>query len=156
MAKELNIIQHPNKILRDVSKEIDLEVLKNNDFKQWLEDLELTMIKKDGAGLAAPQVGKNIRVFVINHENKNIFFINPKIIKKSWKKVEDDEGCLSVTNKKGELLFDKVLRHKKISVSYYDKNAKLKKITAEDFFARAIQHENDHLDGILFIDRVEK
>ncbi len=156
MAKELEIIKYPNPILKKVSEKIDLSLLKTDEFQSWLNDLELTMLKKDGAGLAAPQTGKNIRVFVIVHEGKNLFFINPKITKKSWKKIEDEEGCLSVVNEKGELIFDKVLRHKKINVSYYDKRGKAKKMIAENFLARVIQHENDHLDGILFIDRIKK
>lgn len=156
MAQELKIIKHPNPILRKISPDLDLSLLKDPEFVSWLDDLELTMLEKDGAGLAAPQVGKNLRVFVIAHQGKNIFFINPKITKRSWKRVEDEEGCLSVVDEKGELIFDTVLRHKRINAIYYDRHAKLKKIKAEDFLARVIQHETDHLDGVLFIDRVEK
>lgn len=156
MAKELEIIKHPNPILRKKSQDVDLALLKTKEFKNWLADLELTMIKKDGAGLAAPQVGKNLRIFVIANENKTNFFINPKITKKSWGKIIDEEGCLSVVDKNGDLFFDKVARHKKINISFFDENGKLKRIIAEKFLARVIQHENDHLDGILFIDRVEE
>jgi len=156
MAQELTIIKHPNPILRKVSQELDLSLLKDKDFNDWLDSLELTMKEKDGAGLAAPQVGKNIRIFVIAHQEKSIFFINPKITKRSWKRVVEEEGCLSVVDETGELIFDKVSRHKKINAIYYDRKGKMKKIVAEDFLARVIQHETDHLDGILFIDRVEK
>lgn len=156
MAQVQKIIKHPNPILRNISQELDLSLLRDKDFKIWLDDLELTMLEKDGAGLAAPQIGKNLRIFVITHEGKNIFFINPKITKRSWKRVEEEEGCLSVVDEAGELVFDKVSRHKKINAIYYDRKGKMKKIIAEDFLARVIQHETDHLDGILFIDRVEK
>lgn len=156
MPKQLNIILHPDPILRKKSAEVDLEKIQEPEFQAWLKDLEETMIKKDGAGLAAPQVGKNLKVFVIAHEGKNIFFINPKITKKSWGKIIDDEGCLSVLDKKGEIIYAKVARHKKINCSYYDEKGKLKKIQADKFLARVIQHESDHLDGILFIDRIEK
>ncbi len=157
MKKEnnLDIILHPNPILRKKSVEIDLNLLKDPEFKKWLKDLETTMLRKDGAGLAAPQVGKNIRVFVINHEGKNTFIINPQITKKSWAKITEEEGCLSVVNKKGELVYAPITRHKKINCSYYDEKGKLHKISAEKFLARVIQHENDHLDGILFIDYLD-
>ena len=155
MAKELEILKHPHPTLRKKSEEISLDILNDKNFQDWLKDLELTMINKDGAGLAAPQVGKNIRVFAINHDNKNHIIINPKITKKSWAKIKDEEGCLSIVDDKGELLFGKVLRHKKINLQYHDEQGKLHKIKADKFLARVIQHENDHLDGILFIDKME-
>ncbi len=151
-AKLLDIIIHPNKILRKKSKEVDLEKLKNLKFKQFLLDLELTMIKKDGAGLAAPQVGINDRVIVINDKEKNIFMINPLITKKSIAQKTEAEGCLSVVNDKGELFYQAVSRHKWLNCKYYNEKGKLKKIKAKDYLARVIQHEVDHLDGILFID----
>jgi len=153
-AKILDIIYHPNKILREISKEISIEEIKKPEFQSWLEDLKLTMIKKDGAGLAAPQVGKNIRVFVVNDEKDNIILINPKITKKSWAREIEDEGCLSVINKKGDLVYGPVSRHKKINCTYLNEKGEEKKIKAEKFLARVIQHENDHLDGILFIDHL--
>lgn len=156
MPKQLDIILHPDPILRKKSEELDLEKLNDPEFKAWLKDLENTMVTKDGAGLAAPQVGKHLRIFVVAHEGKNIFFINPKITKRSWGKIIDDEGCLSVLDKEGEIIYAKVSRHKKVNCSYYDEKGKLQKISADKFLARVIQHENDHLDGILFIDRIEK
>jgi len=156
MPKELEILLNPNPVLRQKSIEIDLALLTNPKFQEWLKNLEYTMSKKDGAGLAAPQVGKNIRIFVINDNNKNHFLINPKITKKSWGRSIEDEGCLSVLDKKGEIIYAPVSRHKKINCSYFDEKGKLKKISADKFLARVIQHENDHLDGILFIDRIEK
>jgi peptide deformylase len=151
-GKLLNIIIHPNKILRTKSKEINLEKLQDPKFKQFLLDLELTMIKKDGAGLAAPQVGANDRVIVINDHSQNIFMINPIITKKSVTKITEPEGCLSVLNDKGELFYQDVSRHKWLNCKYYNEKGKLKKIKAKDYLARVIQHEVDHLDGILFID----
>ncbi len=154
MPKELEIIKHPNKILRNKSEDLDLKLLRDPDFKKWLADFELTMINKDGAGLAGPQVGKNIRIFVIADNTKNLFIINPKINKKSSTQRVEDEGCLSVVDKQGELFFAPVARPKKISLSYYNELGKLKKMTADKFLARVIQHENDHLDGVLFIDKI--
>ncbi|MDA3802447.1 MAG: peptide deformylase [Patescibacteria group bacterium] len=150
----LDIIHHPDERLRKISDEVDLKDIKKPEFQNWLQDLKLTMIKKDGAGLAAPQVGKNIRVFVVNDEKNNIILINPKITKKSWARELDDEGCLSVVNTKGELVYGPVSRHKKINCSYIDENGNPKKIKVDKFLARVIQHENDHLNGILFIDHI--
>ncbi len=156
MPKELDIIYHPHPLLRKKSEELDLNLLKDPEFKKWLGDLEITMLKKDGAGLAAPQVGKNIRVFVVANERKSLFLINPRITKKSWGKIVDEEGCLSVVNEKGELIFGRVARHKKINISFYNEKGNLKKISVDKFLARVIQHENDHLDGVLFVDKLEK
>lgn len=154
MAKLLEIIKHPNKILRMESKEIDLEEIKNSEFIELLKDMEKTMIEKDGAGLAAPQIGKNIRLIILNHENKNIIMLNPQITKKSWSKKIELEGCLSVVDKKGEIYYKKVARHKKVKCLYFDKFGKKQKIEASGLLSKAIQHEIDHLDGILFIDKV--
>jgi peptide deformylase len=156
MPKELKILINPNPVLRQKSVAVDLALLKDPIFQKWLRDLEFTMTIKDGAGLAAPQVGKNIRLFVISHENQIFFIINPKITKKSWGRTVEDEGCLSVLDEKGEIIYAPIPRHKKISCSYFDEKGNLKKINADKFLARVIQHENDHLDGVLFIDYLEK
>lgn len=122
--------------------------------QDFLLDLEETMKKKDGAGLAAPQVGKNIRICVIQDEKRSFFMINPQITKKSWARETAEEGCLSVLNEQGEIIYALVERHKKVNCVYLDKQGKIKKIKAEKMLARVIQHEIDHLDGILFIDKI--
>ena len=151
----LEIVKHPNEILRRKSKDIDLNEISNNKFQELLKEMSETMLKKDGAGLAAPQIGQNIRVIVINKNEKGMPLINPEITKKSWAKEIDQEGCLSVLNKKGEIYYLPVSRHKKVSCVYFDDKGKKKKIEAEGLLARILQHEIDHLDGILFIDRAE-
>jgi len=156
MAKLLKIIKHPNEILRKTSQELGLDEIKKPEFIELMKDMEKTMMEKDGAGLAAPQVGENIRLIVLNHEGKNIIMINPQITKKSWAKKIELEGCLSVEDKKGKIYYEKVARHKKVSCLYFDQNGNKKKIEAEGLLSRAIQHEIDHLDGILFIDKIEK
>ena len=150
----LKIVLHPNKILQRKSNPIDLESLKTAEFKTLIKEMTETMLKKDGAGLAAPQIGQNIRLIVINNAGKTIVMINPEITKKSWGKETEDEGCLSVLDKKGVPYYLPVARHKKIKCSYFDTKGNKKKIEANDFLARIIQHETDHLEGILFIDRV--
>lgn len=156
MAKQLEIITHPNPILRKKSAEISKEQLLDKKMRSLLADMEVTMKKRDGAGLAAPQVGLNIRLVVIHHDKKTLFLINPKITKKSWAREIEEEGCLSVVNEKGEIIYAPVSRHKKINCLYVDEKGKQKSLAAEKLLARVIQHEVDHLDGILFIDRLKE
>ena len=151
MPKILNIIINPNPILRKKSIEINKNKINSKEMKEFCANMSETMIKKDGVGLAAPQVGKNIRFIVVNIENKITCMINPVITKKSWAKEFGEEGCLSVPD-----TFGKVKRHKKIKCLYYDNNGKKQIISAEKLTARIIQHEIDHLDGILFIDYLGK
>lgn len=155
MPKQLPIITHPNPILRNKSLEIVPEKIISPAIQSLLKDMEETMKKKDGAGLAAPQISKNIRIIVVNHNEKTIFLINPKITKKSWAREIEEEGCLSVLNDKGEIIYAPVERHKKISCLYLNEKGQTKKIAAEKILARILQHEIDHLDGILFIDRIK-
>ena len=156
MPKELKILIHPHPTLRKKSQDIPEAELSRKDFKELLLDMEETMLKKDGAGLAAPQIGRNIRAIVIRHENKTLFLINPQITKKSWAREIEEEGCLSVLNEKGEIIYAPVERHKKINCLYLDRQGRKQKISAEKILARVIQHEVDHLDGILFIDKIAK
>lgn len=156
MAKQLDIVINPNPILRNRSAEITPEQLLDKKMRSLLADMELTMNKRDGAGLAAPQVGLNIRLIVIHHDKKTLFLINPKITKKSWAREIEEEGCLSVVNEKGEIIYAPVSRHKKINCIYIDEKGKQQSLAAEKLLARVIQHEVDHLDGILFIDRIKE
>ena len=127
MPKQLDIITNPHPILRKKSEEIKKEELSTKEMKEFLLDMEETMKQKDGAGLAAPQVGKNIRLVVINDENnKTLFLINPKITKRSWAREIEDEGCLSVVNEKGEIIYGPVSRHKKINCLYLDRKGNKK------------------------------
>ncbi|MEI6597377.1 MAG: peptide deformylase [bacterium] len=144
----LKIITQPNPILRKKSLEISSEIIKTDDFKNLISSMVKTMIKTDGVGLAAPQIGKNIRLTVINSKDGFFCLINPKFIKKSWARELGQEGCLSIPG-----VFGKVKRHKKISLTYYNQDGKKTKMTAAGMMARVIQHEVDHLDGILFIDK---
>lgn len=154
MPKELKIITHPNPILRQKSAAIDLKGLNNPELQALLLDMEETMMKKDGAGLAAPQIGRNIRAAVIRLEEKNIFLINPEITKTSWAREIAEEGCLSVLNEQGEIIYAPVARYKKVNCIFWDEKGNKKKISAEHLLARVIQHEIDHLNGILFIDKI--
>ncbi len=150
MSKILPVVTNPDPILRKISKEIDLKEISKPEFKDFLLNMEKTMLKKDGVGLAAPQIAKNIRVVIVKNNKKVIIMINPKITKVSWSKTWGEEGCLSVPGFYGE-----VERYKKINIIYFNKKGIKKKLTAINFFARIVQHEIDHLDGILFIDKAK-
>lgn len=155
-GKILEILHHPDPTLRKISQTIPEEEITTKKIRSLAFDLEKTMLEKDGAGLAAPQVGKSVRIVVIRHNNQTLFLINPKITKKSWGKTTEQEGCLSVVDDQGEIIYHPIERHKKVTCLYFDLNGKKKKIQAEDhLLARAIQHELDHLDGILFIDYIK-
>lgn len=147
----LKIITNPSPILRKKNQAVGSTEIGTKKFQKLIADMFETMIKTDGAGLAAPQIGKNIRLAVINSKDGPFCLINPKITKKSFRRELGDEGCLSIPG-----VFGQVKRHKKISVAYYDQNGKKTQLTAQGMMARVCQHEIDHLDGILFIDKAVK
>lgn len=157
----LEVIKEPNEILRKKSNEIDLDLILSEKIQNLIKDMIVTMYEDDGIGLAAPQVGKNIRLFVVGKEAvkldkkcglelKDLILINLVWQKTSRKKVVDTEGCLSVSK-----TFGKVKRYKNIEVKALDQKGKEIKFKASGFLARVIQHENDHLDGVLFIDKAK-
>ncbi|MCB5230122.1 MAG: peptide deformylase [Candidatus Cloacimonas sp.] len=128
----------------------------NDDLRKIVADMIETMYVKDGVGLAAPQVGVSLRIFVIDTEwvatqqRNPMVFINPKFI--STESVEEaEEGCLSLPD-----IVSEVKRALKVEIEAYDLEGNLKRYSSEGFFARAIQHEYDHLDGIVFTDRIGK
>lgn len=146
----LKIVQYGNESLRQKSKEIS-KISKK--IKILAENMIDTMYANNGVGLAAPQVGENIRMFVIdvsldNEPYNPIVFINPKIIKKEGASHEK-EGCLSFPN-----AFVDVRRYSYVKIKALDIHGKLFVIEAKDgsLLSRCIQHEFDHLEGILFID----
>lgn len=112
-----------------------------------LDDMKDTLKKAEGAGLAAPQVGVLRRMFVVDVEDGYFEFINPVIVSQKGSQT-GTEGCLSIKGKWGE-----VTRPEEVVVKYQDRFGKHRTITAKGFFAKAICHENDHLDGILYIDK---
>ena len=120
---------------------------------QLLEDMKDTLEKAQGVGLAAVQVGVLRRIFIIlkgeSIEDGVYEFINPQIISQSGEQY-DTEGCLSVPGKWGE-----VTRPYKLTIKYLDRNGKPQKLNAEGFLARAICHENDHLNGVVYIDKAK-
>ena len=114
----------------------------NDELKKLLDDMKQTLADAKGAGLAAPQVGRNIRAFIVDTDDGYYEFINPVILGTSGSQY-GVEGCLSVKGKWGD-----VKRPRKVTVEAFDRNGKKFKVVARDFFARAVCHENDHLDGL--------
>lgn len=148
----LPIITEPNPILRQKAQEINPEKIKSLEIQRLILDMKETVKPAGGIGLAAPQVGLALRLIVIAMPNKNLMaLINPQIIKFSLRKQIGEEGCLSVPGK-----FGIVKRAKIIKVKALDEKGQLIKFKAKDLFARVIQHEIDHLNGILFTDKAIK
>jgi len=142
----LPILTYPNPLLKKKAQII--KDPKNPEIKELIFDMLETLDKNNGLGLAAPQVGKSVRLCIIKLEGKTYILINPKIKSKSWKKEILEEGCLSFPGK-----FMPIKRSRKVKVESLDRKGEKIKIEAEGLLARAFQHEIDHLDGILFIER---
>ena len=147
------ILTEPNAALREKSLKVEQV---DDDIRSLMDDMLETMYAAPGIGLAAIQVGVAKRIIVLDiapkDEPKNpMFFVNPEIISKSDSKSTYEEGCLSVP---GE--FAEIDRPDKCHISYIDYNGQQKEIKAEGMIATCIQHEIDHLEGILFIDYLSK
>jgi peptide deformylase len=147
------ILTEPNKILRQVSKPVDFV---GENERQLMDDMLETMYAANGIGLAAIQIGIPKRIIVMDiskDENKKEprYFVNPIIRNKDTLKSTYEEGCLSVPNQ-----FAEIDRPKKCDVEYIDYNGEKKLLRAEGLLATCIQHEMDHLEGILFIDYLSK
>ena len=144
------IIEYPEPLLRLKAREVDVF---DDELKILVEDMAETMWDAPGIGLAAPQVAQSIRVIVVDitepdEEKHFMALINPEIIEHEGTQV-DEEGCLSVPE-----LTAQVQRYKKITVNYRTEDGESKQLIAEDRFAVVLQHEIDHLNGILFIDHL--
>ena len=143
----LPIIIYPNKILEQKAEEI--EDSQSLEIQELILNMLETLEANNGLGLAAPQVGKSVRLCIVKvPEEETLVLINPKIKSKSWKKVIEEEGCLSFPGQ-----FFPVKRHKKVRVKALDRMGKKINIKAEGILSKALQHEIDHLDGILFIEK---
>lgn len=145
---------HP--VLRKVAKDVDKE---DKDLPAFIDDLFETMYHSDGVGLAAPQVGKSVRVFIVDAspmaedepslEGFKKIFINAKIVEETGDKWTFNEGCLSIPG-----IREDVDRHPTIKIQYYDENWEYHEDVYDGIKARIIQHEYDHLDGVLFPDKL--
>ena len=146
----LDILKYPDKRLRTVAKEVEVV---NTEIKQQVKDMFETMYDAPGIGLAATQVNFHQRIIVIDISdecNQPLCLINPKIIEKNGE-IEWEEGCLSVPN-----YYESVKRANEIKVIALNQLGELSEIDASEMLAVCIQHEMDHLKGILFVDHLSK
>ena len=145
----LDVVKLGEESLRQKSVPVE-EV--NDEIRQLAEDMFETMIEYEGVGLAAPQIGKNIRMFVlIADDDGRRVFINPQIIKTSEEVGDYDEGCLSIPQ-----VYETISRPVEVTVQALNEKGRPFTLEADGLLARIIQHEYDHLDGILYIDRGDK
>jgi len=154
MVYPIVIYGHP--ILRKVAGEIDRDY---PDLQQLIDDLFETMYKSEGMGLAAPQIGKSVRIFVIDGKplgddepelaDFKKAFINAHIVKRYGEVKPMTEGCLSIPN-----LREEVSREESVQITYYDENWKFHDEIFTGYKARIVQHEYDHIEGILFTDKL--
>lgn len=158
MAELTPIIQLGNPILRQ--KAAWVENIHDESVQKLIDDLIATVAQANGVGIAAPQVAKSCRLFIVASrpnprypnapEMEPTAMINPRIVDHSTEVVKGWEGCLSVPGIRGL-----VPRYQAIEVEYTDRQGKLQRQELTDFVARIFQHEYDHLDGIVFVDRLE-
>ena len=159
------IVAYGDAVLKKEAKEIDANY---PDLKKRIEDMFETMYEASGVGLAAPQIGKSIRLFIVDGspfaeddedeeedprakdmEGFKKVFINPIIEEESGEEWGFNEGCLSIPK-----IREEVFRKEKIVISYYNENWELKEETFDGYKARIIQHEYDHIEGVLFTDHL--
>jgi peptide deformylase len=147
----LEVYQLGDKILRQPAKRVTKI---DDELRDLVRKMLQTMYSQDGIGLAAPQVGIHKQILVIDvefdkPEIEPLVLINPTVKRSGGKPVSDQEGCLSVPG-----VFMDVLRPDEIEISYKDEFGRLKTLTADGLLSRVIQHEIDHLNGVLFVDRI--
>lgn len=155
MIKPSNILQSGDRRLRLESKMLTLDQLSNKSTKVLIKLLHKSLsVHGDGVAIAAPQIGANLKIFVLSPKiigttigDKNLVFINPRITRKSRKKIIYDEGCLSV-----RWMYGKISRYEKVTVEALDENGAVFSRNATGLLAEIFQHEIDHLNGILFTD----
>ncbi|CDA18491.1 peptide deformylase [Acetobacter sp. CAG:267] len=152
----LKLYTYPDKVL---SQKCEAVAEVTDEIRRFLDDMLETMYADKGVGLAAPQVGVTKRIIVIDDKVSEDgtpgpnprFLVNPEIIRKSEDTIWFNEGCLSVPGQCAE-----VERHRAVTVRYLDYDGKEQTLDAEDYLAVILQHETDHLDGILYIDRISR
>jgi peptide deformylase len=154
MAYLREIITDGHPTLRKVAKRVDPAEIADPFFQQLIDDMFVTMYAAPGIGLAAPQVNVSKRLFTVDLQDENeehgpLVVINPKFSETEGE-IEATEGCLSVPGMVGE-----ITRFEKLVCTGLDRQGKKIELHAEGWFARCLQHEMDHLDGILYIDRAK-
>ena len=161
----LQLTQFGNPILRKVAKHLTRNEIKSEKIKRLIKDMYYTLDrKKYGVGLAAPQVGEPLAISAIHLQplpwrpeakERKLTLINPEIIETHGRRTGMWEGCISFCGGQKEFPYAKALRYKKVTIKYTDEDGKTQKESFEGLLGHVIQHEVDHLNGILFVDRVK-
>ena len=145
---------HP--VLRAKARVVERAQIRTPSIQKLIDDMIETMVEYHGVGLAAPQVHDGVRIFVASLDagdddaaHEPVALINPEVSAVGREVVEDWEGCLSIPDIRG-----RVPRAREVKVRAFDRQGERVEISANDYAARVIQHETDHLDGILFFDRM--
>jgi peptide deformylase len=143
----MKVVHLGDEILRQ--KAVPVETI-DDEIRELAKEMFVTLKEEEGVGLAAPQIGKSIRMFVVKADDGvERVFINPQIVATSSEQVTYEEGCLSIPK-----LYEDVVRPERITIQARNENGRRFNLEADGFLARVIQHEYDHLEGILFIDRI--
>ncbi len=140
----MEIVLYPNKILKKEARKVEKI---DKEIKQIIEKMKKIMVREGGIGISANQIGIDLAIFIAKPKDKFYVFINPEIIETKGEELKE-EGCLSIKNKYGF-----VKRAKEIKIKYQTLSGKEKTMKAKGLLAHIIQHEYDHLKGILFIDK---
>ena len=148
---KLTVIKKGNEHLRRVAKPVAVSDIASKPVQKLIVDMIETMKKENGVGIAAPQVDVNERVIIVEREGVPMAIVNPQLSALSFAKVESEEGCLSVPG-----VWGIVKRHRSLAWKGYDDKGKEIGGRATGFFAIVLQHEVDHLNGVLFVDKVER
>ena len=147
----LSIITIPNPILRQRATAVVLREVNQPVFQTFLDDLIVAMKQADGIGIAAPQVGRSERIFIVSTADGPLVMINPMVFWRALTSSVDEEGCLSIPD-----VYGLVKRATSLYIRYYDRAGKPLRLRARGLLARVILHELDHINGILFIDKMIK
>lgn len=145
------VLHEPDEQLRVKSEVVSNDRITSPEMKLLIDELKETMKIENGVGIAAPQIGVHDRVIIAETDGLPTAYINPVITERSFRMVDSEEGCLSVPG-----CFGIVRRHRSVTVKATVEDGSLVTINARELLAIIFQHEIDHLDGILFIDRAEK
>ncbi|HEY4502806.1 MAG TPA: peptide deformylase [Candidatus Paceibacterota bacterium] len=154
----VTIVQKDADVLRKTAREIPLSTIKSKKVQKIIKEMQEGIASRDDAvAIAAPQLGYSLRMFMVSKrvfaveekdlEAQDVVYINPTIIKRSRKKIEADEGCLSV-----DQWYGKTVRSEKVTIRAYNEKGSLVERGASGLLAQVFQHEVDHLNGILFTD----
>lgn len=143
----MKVVHLGDEILRQ--KAVPVETI-DDEIRELAREMFVTLVEEEGVGLAAPQIGRSIRMFVVKADDGvERVFINPQIVATSSEQVTYEEGCLSIPK-----LYEDVVRPERITIQARNEKGRRFNLEADGFLARVIQHEYDHLEGILFIDRI--